>query len=43
MVRKLDSIPLPYDPHKNNKQNRSTMTIYNNEKQMLETFIHRLH
>ena len=43
MVRKLDNIPLPYDAQQKIKANRSTMTIYNNEKLMLETFIHRIH
>jgi DNA polymerase alpha subunit A len=43
MVRKLDNIPLPYDAQQKIKANRSTMTIYNTEKLMLETFIHRIH
>lgn len=42
MVRKLDSLPLPYDTQQKAKSNK-TLTVYQNEKTMIETFIHRLH
>ena len=43
MLRKLDAVPLPFDAHQKAKQSRSTIMIFNNEKQMLETFIARLY
>jgi DNA polymerase elongation subunit (family B) len=42
MLRKLDGVPLPFDAQQKVKQSRSTIMIFNNEKQMLETFIARL-
>lgn len=42
LVRKLDSLPLPFDAQSKVKNNK-TLTIYQNEKTMIETFIHRLH
>ena len=44
LLRKLDQQPLPFDLQHKVKQRRDTnISIFQNERQMLETFISKLH